>query len=383
MPKAATRTELPKANVKGTDPLLQPQSYAKRGYFDLPKANAGGSTSPSPLLANLGSPSQSEPGKITAAAAAARPVKPAGSETPGRASTNPQVPLGAASVMAAYGNREGQVIYLPVPVITSPNVQQMPRAPQISSPPPQPPRPVDDASVNAFSSPAAVQMAYGQPQGNAFLPPEQMMAMQQHVMMQQQAAMQQAAMQQQMMVQQQMMHAQMQAQAAQTAMVMPAQPTTVPVGYQTPQPTNAMMVQQLLQTLKEALMPSHREWAAEALGSVDWRTYPQVVDALLAASKQDLAGGVRAACLRSLGRMKVGTAPVISAVQALRADTDPRVRQEADQVLADLGIKPAKEAEIQPASGQPALMDNPPLMRRLLGLAVSVTWRSERGTRSR
>jgi hypothetical protein len=117
-------------------------------------------------------------------------------------------------------------------------------------------------------------------------------------------------------------------------------------------PPNPVMTQQILQTLKDSLMPSHREWAAEALASFDWRIHSQVIEALVVAAKDDPAGSVRAACARSLGKMRADSAQVAALLQTLRADPDPRVRQEAVQVLVSLGMAPKSEpAAVQPAGG--------------------------------
>ena len=64
-------------------------------------------------------------------------------------------------------------------------------------------------------------------------------------------------------------------------------------------------VQPALRVLKEALLPSQREAAADSLCKVDWKVCPQVVDALMSAAKEDPAATVRASCVRCL----VGTRP--------------------------------------------------------------------------
>ena len=93
---------------------------------------------------------------------------------------------------------------------------------------------------------------------------------------------------------------------------------------------------QMLAALHDSIYPSQREWAAEGLATIDWRIHPEAAQALMTAAAQDPAATVRAACVRHLARMKVNTVPVIQAVQALRADPDPRVRQEAEQALITL-----------------------------------------------
>lgn len=92
----------------------------------------------------------------------------------------------------------------------------------------------------------------------------------------------------------------------------------------------------LLQQLRDSLLPSEREMAAERLARVDWRNEPQVVQALLTAAKTDPAPVVRACCVRSLGKMKVNLVPVLQAVQSLKSDGDLRVQQEVEQTLAIL-----------------------------------------------
>jgi hypothetical protein len=99
----------------------------------------------------------------------------------------------------------------------------------------------------------------------------------------------------------------------------------------------ALTMAQQMATLREAVDPGQREWAAHGLAAYDGWTNPQAVQALVAGARGDAAAPVRAACLRSLARMNVRTLPVLSAVQALKADADPRVRAEAEQALRQLG----------------------------------------------
>jgi hypothetical protein len=90
---------------------------------------------------------------------------------------------------------------------------------------------------------------------------------------------------------------------------------------------------QASRTLREALLPSEREWAAEQLGKCDWHSEPEAVEALLMAARSDPAPMVRVACVHALGRMKVNTLPVIQTLQGLKADADLRVRNEVEQVM--------------------------------------------------
>jgi hypothetical protein len=93
---------------------------------------------------------------------------------------------------------------------------------------------------------------------------------------------------------------------------------------------------QLLSMLRDSVQPEQREWAADCLAACDGWTNPKVVEALTAAARGDQAPMVRAACVRSLGRMEVRTIPVVSVVQSSKADCDPRVRHEAELALAKL-----------------------------------------------
>jgi len=94
-----------------------------------------------------------------------------------------------------------------------------------------------------------------------------------------------------------------------------------------------MTLGQVVKTLGESPHPEYRVWAADNLATVDGWTNPDVVQALARAARTDQTPAVRAACVRTLGRMRCATMPVMSAVQGAKADPDPRVRQEADQAL--------------------------------------------------
>jgi hypothetical protein len=109
---------------------------------------------------------------------------------------------------------------------------------------------------------------------------------------------------------------------------------------------------QLLSTLRSALLPSQREWAAGRLAELDWRTNPQAVEALLTAAHSDPAATVRAGCVHSLAKMKVNTMPAVAAVEGLRRDADPRVRHEVEEALLLLcGGAPRNDAGVKPAGG--------------------------------
>jgi HEAT repeats len=101
---------------------------------------------------------------------------------------------------------------------------------------------------------------------------------------------------------------------------------------------------ELLTTLKDSLLPSQREWAAEGLAKADGKANPGVVAALIAAAQTDPAVRVRTCCIRSLAQMRVGTPEVKTALEALKADADVRVREEAEQALAGLSAPTVRRA---------------------------------------
>jgi hypothetical protein len=165
---------------------------------------------------------------------------------------------------------------------------------------------------------------------------------------------------------------------------MPAQPATMPGPMPQPAPPvpaampqrpaaslqlgNAALnineqadVPQLRTMLKEALFPSHREWAADRLGGFDWRTHPEVVQSLVTTAKDDPAPMVRAGCVRSLAKMKVNTVDVVAVLEQMEKDSDPRVRTEVQQCLAL--VKPGyvipQESEVRQASGLTAPAGKP------------------------
>jgi HEAT repeats len=116
---------------------------------------------------------------------------------------------------------------------------------------------------------------------------------------------------------------------------MPVPPAALP---QVEQPaTDAQKLNQLIDTLRDHLLPSRRQVAAEGLREWDWHQHPEVVEALLQAAREDPAATVRAGCVRCLGVMNVNTEPVLATLQALKADPDPNVRHDAEAVLGILG----------------------------------------------
>jgi hypothetical protein len=108
----------------------------------------------------------------------------------------------------------------------------------------------------------------------------------------------------------------------------------VQTGYRMPANVQAAGVAQMLGILKDSLYPSQREYAAECLSSVDCRTNPQVAESMLTAARQDPAASVRAGCVRCLAKMNIDSTVMMNTLQALRMDTDARVRQEVEAALA-------------------------------------------------
>ncbi len=99
----------------------------------------------------------------------------------------------------------------------------------------------------------------------------------------------------------------------------------------------AMDVPHMLTLLSSALYPSHREWAADNLATLDPQQNPQVVLALLKSAREDTAATVRVGCVRGLGTMHANTPVVLATLQSLKSDAAQQVVQEADRVLGQLG----------------------------------------------
>jgi hypothetical protein len=254
-------------------------------------------------------------------------------------SSSQKIPLGAGSVISSAESSEGGVQYIPVPIVTMPDVTRPPfppiaNVPQAPQPIPQRqdgrtglfagranralnpmPTTTDPGMVNAFTPlPSGEQVANA---SNAFYsvdpnrgaPPMPASAFPAG-MPQGPAGMPNPAM-----------------AAAQYAAAMQA-------GYASA--ANASQVQQALATLRDSLYPSQREWAADGLVGMDWRVNPEVLQGLVTAAHDDPAPTVRAACVRCLARMNANTVPVVSTIQGLRSDADPRVRFEVEQALSTL-----------------------------------------------
>jgi HEAT repeats len=139
--------------------------------------------------------------------------------------------------------------------------------------------------------------------------------------------------------------------------MMPPQNTYMPVGHQQvvmaprpmPMAAAAADTKQMMQTLKDALLPSQRERAAEQLCQCDATQNPHVVQALAAAAKNDPAPAVRACCVHGLTRMMADPTVVAKTVECLKSDNDPRVQKAVQQAAASL---PHGMQSVQPAGFQ-------------------------------
>jgi hypothetical protein len=287
---------------------------------------------------------------------------------PGSSSTHPNLPLGAQSVLAAYEGKPGAVCYLPVPMVTLPASvppgMTQPVEPPVDKLPAEKPK-ADGAPLNAFtaasSSSSDKSMANAFSSGVAEQPQAPAMGYSSPGMMMPPPMAMMPGMP---------MRPGTPGPVAQAGYVtgpngmvvgaycMPGQPGMTSSGaYPMPSMAPAMPVAemqnvgQLLLTMRDSVYPSYREWAAEALtASGNNQHNPQVVEALVAAAKDDPAATVRATCLRCLVKMHVNTAPAVTTIQGLKSDPDPRVRSAAEQALTSLGIPQSAESPLQPAS---------------------------------
>lgn len=258
-----------------------------------------------------------------------------------------EVPLGAQSVIAA--GVPAKVQYIPVPVVTIPDVRRPPMPPMPVMPPPA--QPTGDSSLtNAFTPTpsregvAKVANAFGSSQMSQESP---MTSVAQAPQVQEvypanpYGRMAQA-----------LPPTNMQPPMAQGAFVMDQNGTmpnpNLSAGYSQGQEPSPQAMQQMLAALRDSLYPSQREWAAESLATVDWRSNPHIVQALVTAAKDDPAATVRAGCVRCLAKMNVNTAPVLTVIQGLKTDADPRVRQEVDIAL-DMLSPGHTTSTVQPA----------------------------------
>lgn len=175
-------TELPKAETKKPDPLRAPEQFTRRPletYPSLPKGTEEKVKTPAPTPAALASKTPAPPPSPPVQQVSAPPAPPAPPATAPAPTvqtvaapapnSNAPLPAGAQSVLAA-GVQPGQVVYVPVPIVTLPSGYRPqppegkpPQAPQPNMPPQRaqqmqqnmpPANPfvvTDDSLVNAFS----------------------------------------------------------------------------------------------------------------------------------------------------------------------------------------------------------------------------------------
>jgi hypothetical protein len=333
---------LPQADTKRPDPLQMPQQF-NRSPVDMKPLSQRSDT----LLVPA------------AAVASTTTVKPAVTSTtmpaPAYSSTaGMQVPLGTQSVIQAGEPGPGGVRYIPVPMVTIPDIKRAPVPPVTNPAPmsgmpsgmtagtnayqtnaftPAPSRQTFAQATNAFSSGAAVMNA---PYGQSMIRPGSASMMAQATPPSASTNIMNSG----------LVTTGFQGSGFPNAVVpasfhtMTYQPMTyqpmMPTAHLTPVKPTADNIHQMEATLRDSLYPSQREWAAESMAAVDWRTHPQVVQALATAAKEDPAPTVRASCVRCLATMKVNTLPVITVVRGLKNDSDPRVRQEAERAWSVL-----------------------------------------------
>jgi hypothetical protein len=379
---AAPPVELPKAGATKADPLTQPDQYARRPIDEkpLPKLPE------KPRVPDVLPVSSPPPG--AAPTAEVKPAQPAQAPPMTQAPPLPQsgerLPMGSKSVLDS-----GAVQYVPVPVVTLPDfrrqqppppppVWQVPQAPRVTpqvtnSPeaysngvpvnaftpdeyvPPPPGSPEASLYANAFSSGHSIPPNPGAPAAAAMMPPAPVpgafggMARAANPMMMAQAPRMGPGAppfppygpRVQMPMQVPPMGGIQ--QAAYTPQGPPAMPPATAPAAESPH--------QMMVALRESLYPSQREAAADRMAMLDWKTNEAAVQALVLGAREDPAATVRAACVRALARMKANTHPVVTAVQALRNDADPRVRHEAVEALAVLAPNAPESSPVQRVGG--------------------------------
>jgi hypothetical protein len=329
---------LPQADSKRPDPLQMPQQFNRSPVDDKPISKKSDSAVV-PAAA------------VTTTAAAKPPVTTVTTPAPVRAfSASMPVPLGAQSVIQAGDPGPGGVRYIPVPMVTIPDIKRAPIPPMTNS-------------AQVYGTPSAMGAGTNVNQMNAFTPtPARQSLVQATNAFGPGAPAVVSAPYGQVMPRSG--SAGMMAQSVSPSTSYPAMGSSLAsTGFQGSTPSNSVVpaayhtapneplaltphsgavkptaenIHQMEVTLRDSLYPSQREWAAESMAAVDWRTHPQVVQALTTAAKEDPAPTVRASCIRCLASMKVGTQPVIVVVRGLKNDSDQRVRQEAERASSIL-----------------------------------------------
>ena len=320
---------------------------------------------------------------------------------------NPAMPMGGGSVVAAQNGLPIPYYCMPVPVATVPNPLRLP-----GPPPPEVPAPPQPAAfVNAFS-PGKIAPKPGEGQQNQMapnalgpynpgpygpIPDPRMMGYPPQPVAQ---GMPYPGMNPYLMPY--MVPPQM----ANGPGMMPPMPSMTPMGmqrpiaqvnypsnYQGPMPPNPMIgsnmppmpypqptmpmpqtgnvamdrpglalvgqgagsITHMLGLLRDSISPAERELAALNLANQDCRNHPEIVQALLTSARQDPAATVRAGCVHTLAVQNITSGPVLTALNALKSDPDPRVCQEVDQALARLtgGQAPVNTPPLQPTTYRP------------------------------
>jgi hypothetical protein len=107
----------------------------------------------------------------------------------------------------------------------------------------------------------------------------------------------------------------------------------------TQEPAEWLSVPKLLSVLKESDTPAQREWAADCIAGANCASHPEIVPAVLSASKTDSSPIVRIACIHTLDKVHAHGPDVIMALNVLTNDPDPNVRKEAAQAMSHLAGK--------------------------------------------
>lgn len=364
----AKPTELPKADKRTLDPLTDQKNVDSRAEVKKPdpRALAQATKAVENKVSGRSDAQSTPPTPPPPTAVLAQQTSPAPKKTEekgpaGKATTTAKAPLGSQSVLAAYdGKPTGPVCYLPVPMVTLP--QRIPPAPPGLATSAEAGKATatkeDDSQVNAFTPPS-----YGggkgktveSPMANAFTggisPNATAMAYPGAPGMGMPPAMGRSPMAA-MPVPMPINPVGYLPPTGRPMMppMPPAMPVPGPQTYMAPPPgAPATTPQQLVNALQNALYPSQRERAAESLAKCDCKAHPEVVDALVLAAREDPAATVRSACVRCLGKVSANSPGVTTALQALRTDTDPQVRQAADEVLGGDGSTKSDAAKVQPA----------------------------------
>jgi hypothetical protein len=110
-------------------------------------------------------------------------------------------------------------------------------------------------------------------------------------------------------------------------------PAPAPVPAPVQQVSGAAAIAQLRSVLKDALLPSEREVAAEHLARYEPYRTPEAVEALLTGARSDPAMTVRIACVRGLGSMRANTPAVVDTLRALSREGDERLRPACKEVV--------------------------------------------------